>query len=173
MTIRDTTKPAHLRHGEGSQRRVITDLVTIRATGADTGGAYSLFEVETPSGGGYPPHTQRYEDEAFYVLDGAYVLLLGEDQVELEPGGYAFVPRGTMHAYTNVGPASSRMLVLITPGGIHEQFIEDAGDAGDRPQWQPDMAKVLAVAPKYGIDFLLPSVEIERDRPEACLVSHP
>ena len=103
-----------------------------------------------------PPHVQRYEDETWYVLEGAYTALLGDDEVALGPGAYAFVPRGTVHAFTNAGAATARMLVLVTPGGIHEQFLAEVGDADGRPAWQPDMERVLAVAPKYGVSFLSP-----------------
>lgn len=163
MTLDDIPRPNHLQSGEGRQLKVITDLVTIKATAAETGGAYALFEVETPPAGGCPPHTQRYEHEAVFVIAGSYVFLIDGEQVELGPGGYAFVPRGTTHAYTNTGASAARMLVLVTPGGIHEQFFDDAGDHGDRPHWDLDMAKVFAVAPKYGIEFSLPIAENDCD----------
>ena len=145
--------PIYLHPGEGRQLRVVTDLVTIKATANDTGDAYSLFETETPAGGGAPVHTQRYDDEAFYVLEGRYTFLIGDEEIEMGPGGYTFVPRGTPHAFSNRGPETARMLVLVTPGGIHEQFLDEVGDEAHRPQWEPDMASVLAVAPKYGVEF--------------------
>jgi quercetin dioxygenase-like cupin family protein len=43
-----------------------------------TGGAYSLFEVATPPGSG-PPHVQHREAEAFYVLEGEFEFLNGEE----------------------------------------------------------------------------------------------
>lgn len=156
MTLEDAVEPMHLQPGQGRQLRVIMDLVTIKAAAAESGGTYSLFETETPSAGGCPPHTQRYENETFYVLEGRYAFLVDEEQIELGPGGYVFVPRGTMHAFTNVGSSTARMLVLVTPGGIQEQFFDEVGDHADHPQWEPDMAKVLAVAPKYGIEFSSP-----------------
>ena len=156
MTREDTVGPTFLKPGDGRQRRVITDLVTIKAGSADTGGSYTLVETETPPGGGCPPHSQRHENASYYVLAGRYTFLVGEELIELGPGGYVFAPRGTVHAFANVGAAPARMLVLLTPGGIHEQFIDDAGDHGPRPQWEPDMERVLAVAPKYGIEFSIP-----------------
>lgn len=161
MTLDDMLGPIHLRSGEGRQLKVITDLVTIKATAAENGGTYSMFEVETPPAGGCPPHTQRYEQETFFVMEGTCEFMINEEQIELGPGDFAFVPRGATHAYANGGATSARMLVLVTPGGIHEQFFDDAGDHGDRSQWELDMAKVFAVAPKYGIEFSLPLAECE------------
>ena len=167
MVRQGVVRPKHLPMRECEQVRVITDLVTIKARAKDTGGAYSLFETETPPAGGCPPHTQRYDDETLFVIEGRYAVLVGEEQVELGPGGTACIPRGTAHAFTNVGSEPARMLVLVTPGGIKEQFLDEVGDRADRPAWEPDMAKVLAVAPKYGIEFLLPPGTVARTRPGA------
>lgn len=157
----DTASPIYMRSGEGRQLRVITDLVTIKATERETGDCYALFERETPPNGGCPAHTQRYEDETFYVLEGTYSFLIGEEVTELGPGGYAFVPRGTVHGYTNVGDSPARLLVFVTPGGVQEQFIDEVGDDAERPTWEPNMAKVLAVAPKYGVEFATPDIDDE------------
>lgn len=153
--------PVHLRPGEGRQLTVITDSVTIKATTADTGGLYALYETVTPPAGGCPPHAQRYDDEALFVIEGRYAVLVGEEQVELGPGGYAFIPRGTVHAFTNPGSEPARMLVLITPGGIHEQFLDEVADRAGRAPWEPDMARLLAVAPKYGVEFSVPGTTVQ------------
>jgi quercetin dioxygenase-like cupin family protein len=149
----NTIQSTYMNSGDGPRKRVITELMTVKATGEDTGGAYSLFETETPPSGGFPLHAHRYNDETFYVLEGGYRFFVDDRQIELAPGAYVFVPRGTMHGYVNTGPETGRMLVLVTPGGIHEKFLDDIGDRDDRPAWEPNMARVLAVAPKYGVDF--------------------
>lgn len=135
------------------QMRVITDLVTIKASAIETGAAYALYETETPVSGGVPPHRQRYDDEGFYILEGRYLFLVGGDELEVGPGEFVFVPRGTTHAVVNVGASPGRMLVVVTPGVVHQEYMDDIGDPASRPPWEPDMARVLAVAPKYGIDF--------------------
>jgi uncharacterized cupin superfamily protein len=108
----------------------------------------------TPPSGGCPPHRQRYEDEALYVLEGRYTLLLGDEELDAGPGSFVFIPRGTVHGFVNAGSEPARMLVLVTPGGIQETFFADVGDDIGRPAWEPDMARVLAVAPKYGVEFM-------------------
>jgi mannose-6-phosphate isomerase-like protein (cupin superfamily) len=156
MDLAHLLAPVQRRPGEGRQLTVITDTVTVKAETADTGGAYALYEVETPPAGGCPPHTQRYDDEAFFVIEGRYDIVIGEERLDLGPGGYAFIPRGTVHAFVNPGPAPARMLALVTPGGIHGQFLDDVGDPTGRAPWEPDMAHLLAAAPKYGIEFISP-----------------
>ncbi len=139
------------------QLRVITDIVSFIITGAETNGAYALFETVTVPQGGTPPHTQAYEDEAFYILEGSYTFLIGDRQVEAQPGAFAFVPRGTVHAYTNTGDTPARMLILVAPGGLHEQFFREAGDPVSDPVGPPDIPRLVAAAAKYGITILPPA----------------
>ena len=154
-----TTKlsPRSVAAGEGKTLRVISDLVTWKASAAETGGAYSLFETRTPVGGGTPPHLQRYEDEAFFVLSGTYTFLVDGEQIEIGAGGYAFVPRDTVHAFSNNGDEEARMLILVTPGGIHENFFAEVGVPVDAPMAAPDIPWMLGVAAKYGLEILPPA----------------
>ena len=151
--------------GEASSFRVITDIVTTLATGEDTGGAYSMFESRTPPGSGVPPHFQRNEDETFFVLEGSYEFLIGDEKVTLGPGGYGFVPRDTVHAFTNVGQAEARMMILNVPGGYHEHFFSEVGEAvssatnPEPPAGPPDFEHIVSIAAKYGIEILPPPGE--------------
>jgi len=78
----------------------------------------------------------------------------------LYPGDQAFIPREMVHAYTNTGSVPARMLIMTTPGGIHEKFFAEAGEwianpaNPDEPKGPPDIPHLLAVAPKYGIEIL-------------------
>ena len=65
------------------------------------------------------------------------------------PGGYLFVPRGTPHAYKKVGPAPGRMLLLVSPGGIHEHFLAETGALDP-----PDPERIATLGEKYGVELL-------------------
>jgi len=144
----------------GPSYRVAHELVTFKALAADTNGAYSLFETVTDPGQGAPPHRQRFDDEAFWVLEGSYTFQLDAEQVILGPGGYAYVPRGMVHGYTNSGAQPARMLVLVTPGGIHERFFVEIGARITDPRIDTRPIELLAlpqlqqIAQKYGIEIL-------------------
>lgn len=137
----------------GTARRIITELVTIRLSAAQTGDAITLLEIESPPGGGIPPHTHRYEDETVFVLQGSYTLLAGEQQEDLGPGDARFFARGTRHGYVNSGTGLARLLVHLSPGGIHEQFLDEIADLAARPMWESDLARIVTLAPAYGIEF--------------------
>jgi uncharacterized cupin superfamily protein len=54
----------------GPSHQVLGVTHVYKATGAETAGAFSLWETVIPPGGGAPPHTHAHEDESFYVLSG-------------------------------------------------------------------------------------------------------
>lgn len=148
---------------KGLTRRLMNCLIIFKATAADTNGLYSLFEIYAPPGEGMLPHLQRYEDEAFWVLQGTFSFLFAEQELVLGAGGYAFVPRGTLHGFSNSGRSTARMLSLVTPGGIHERFFAEVDkSAADSPtalsQFEPaDLPRIIRIAEKYGIEILLPA----------------
>lgn len=122
-----------------------------KATGADTAGAFTLWEDVVPPGGGAPPHTHAHEDEAFYVLSGEIVF---ESEGEPAPrrlvaGGFFFGPRGRRHAYRNATDQPARMLVLAAPGGgLDRMFAELAAATA---AGMADPAEIAAITARYGV----------------------
>ena len=156
---------SHLRPGAGRAVWVFgSQLLTCKVTAEQTSGAYSLFEGLIRPQEGTPPHVQHREDECFYVLEGEFEFLMGEEVAVASPGTLLYVPRGTLHAFTNVGEGVGRFLISQTPGGLHEHFFEEIGDVavdGEDPPargvW--DFATVAAIAAKYGIEMPPPQPE--------------
>jgi mannose-6-phosphate isomerase-like protein (cupin superfamily) len=146
----------------GLVRRFANNLITFKATAANTYGIYSLFEISTSPRDGMLPHLHWYEDETFWVLEGTYRFLFGVEALDLGVGGYVFVPRGILHSFTNNGSSTARMLSLVTPGGIHERFFAEAGkpavDPGEglKPPDPTELARIIKIARKYGIEMLQP-----------------
>ncbi len=155
--------------GEAGSRlptvQVLTELITFRVTSDQTDGAYTLCETITAPGGGVPPHVQHKDTEAFYVLEGTYTFTLYDDTIEAGPGESVFVPIGAVHSFMNQGSAPARMLILNSPGGIHEAFFKEVGVPVDDPANAPapdmeaQIARVMQAAPTYGIEMLPPQAE--------------
>src|SRR4051812_558610 len=91
-----TTKGCAVAPGEGERIWIVGDTMTFKATGESTDGNLLFFENVTAPGGGPPPHVHTREDEFFYVLDGTFEIRIGDELHALRPGGFAFVPRGTV-----------------------------------------------------------------------------
>lgn len=143
--------------GEGRTLWVADELMTFKATGEDTGGRYALTDSAVPPRGGPPPHVQHREDEAFWVIEGELEFLVGEGTIKAGAGSFVHVPRGTLHTYENVGAGPARFLTLMVPAGL-EKFFEEVGKPGTDvssppPLDEAEIEKLLAVAPKYGIEI--------------------
>jgi quercetin dioxygenase-like cupin family protein len=69
-----TTLGYGLSEEEGEAYALFGILATIKISAEDTGGQYSLIEVDSPPGLGSPWHVHRDEDEWFYVRDGEFTL---------------------------------------------------------------------------------------------------
>jgi mannose-6-phosphate isomerase-like protein (cupin superfamily) len=61
-----------------------------------------------------PLHLHHNDDEAWYVLEGALCVRVGNDIVEAPAGSAVFVPHGTPHTYWNPGPGLVRYLLVMT-----------------------------------------------------------
>jgi mannose-6-phosphate isomerase-like protein (cupin superfamily) len=77
-----------------------------------------------------PLHLHRNDDEAWYVLEGALCVRVGEDIVEVNAGSAVFVPRGTPHTYWNPGNSLVRYLLVMT-SNIYS-LIQDIHAMADR-----------------------------------------
>jgi quercetin dioxygenase-like cupin family protein len=111
-----TGLPIGLAPGDGRRVWVFGDTMTLKATASETGGRMSVVEILAAPGGDPAPHVHADEDEALYVLDGEFEIVAGADTTRLLAGGFAFIPRGTPHGFTNVGAEPGRVLVVSTLG---------------------------------------------------------
>ena len=136
----------HIPLGEGRSQWVLGELVTYKTTSEQTGGAYSLFEVETSPGGGPPPHVQHREDESLYVLEGEYEFVIEGRAIRAGAGTLIYIPKGNLHAHRNVGESAGRLLITQTPGGLYERFFESL-------VLETDGTRIPALAARYGIEI--------------------
>jgi quercetin dioxygenase-like cupin family protein len=116
--------------GEGQS---LPGIGRVRVSSIQTGGRLEVFEVGTPpGGGGPPPHIQHDHDEFFYIMQGTFTFLLGEQEVEAPAGSLVWEPRGTRHAFK--APEGARALSFIIPAGFEGFFRElGAGMMAGRP----------------------------------------
>ncbi len=139
--------------GAGKALHVLGDVVISLVVGTDTGGAYAVQQQATQPGDGPPLHRHSREDEGFSVLEGEYEFRVGEQTFRAGPGTFVFGPRGIPHTFKCVGPGPGKIQVIISPPGF-EAFFEEV-DVPAR-QGPPDTGQVVALAGKYGVEFLGP-----------------
>jgi len=66
----------------------------VKAEAESTRGVVSVLEATEPSGFGPPVHVHDDAAEAFYVLDGEYVMSLDGDEYRCPAGSFVFIPAG-------------------------------------------------------------------------------
>src|SRR5919202_1337276 len=139
---------------EGEALWFNNDLLTFKATGAQTGGEFLLVEELTRRGKLTPLHTHPEEAETFYILEGKALFHLDGTERQVSAGGFVSVPRGVPHAYL-ITSEVARSLILITPGsGAMEAFFRDAGEPAPQrslPVEGPlDIERIGAAAERTG-----------------------
>jgi len=104
--------------------KTIAQVGKVKASANQTNGGFEVIEYAGPATP--PPHVHRQREEAFYILDGSFSFILGEQSVEAPAGSFIFIPRGTRHGFT--ASAGSRALLFVSPAGL-EGFFEELGQA--------------------------------------------
>jgi quercetin dioxygenase-like cupin family protein len=122
------TVPFTIRANDEGERRWFFGggVHTWKATAAETGGAFLIFEDHLDSGKATPLHRHPDADETFYMLAGEILLNIDGANHALAAGGIAVIPRGVPHAFLVTSP-EARMLCLQTPG-TGEAFYRGASE---------------------------------------------
>lgn len=127
------------------------DRVTFHLTGKESAGKCTGFVVETPPGGGPPPHWHDHEDEWFLVLEGRAEFFKDGVWQAVPEGSAVFAPRGSVHAFRNAGDTTLRQVIHTSPAGfevfftrIAEEFHREGG---------PDMARIVEISAEHGIHY--------------------
>jgi len=93
----------------------------VKADAETTGGVVSVLEATEPPGFGPPVHVHDDAAEAFYVLEGEYLMLLDGDEHHCPAGSFIFIPAGVPHGF-RVGSVPSRKLNLYFPAAMTGYF---------------------------------------------------
>ena len=140
---------------------VVGDRYTFFVTGVETNGAFAMFEDYVPPGNGSPPHVHHREDEMFYVIEGEFEFTVAGESKRLGAGDFLLGRRDVPHNFKNVGSSPGRMLITVTPAGFEGFFAEIGMELCSKedmpvPPTADDIEKLLAAAPKYGVEIFVP-----------------
>lgn len=154
--------PATIRKpAEGRTIAVVGDVYRYLVSGDETGGKYALMEAFVGPGGGPPPHIHSREAEGFYILDGEITFNVEGKRIVAGPGMFASVPIGALHSFKNESGKPVRMLISMAPAGLEKMFLEvgqelKPGTTTAPPPGAAEIEKLLAAAPRYGVEIKLP-----------------
>lgn len=125
---------------------------------ADTAGGLFLWENMMTTKGGPGRHLHFEQDEWFYVLEGKYVIEVGEERIFLNAGDSIYLPRGVPHAWAHISDGTGRLLGAVQPAGTFEQFVEEVRQMGSAisPKQQAELLQ------RHGMKNLGPPLDLNK-----------
>ncbi len=150
-----SSEPFVLQPGEGRPIDLGGFLMIVKATAEETDNAFTLLEAAEPPHFGPPMHIHRDAAEAFYVLEGEYIIFIDDQETRCRAGSFIYIPAGAVHGF-RVGNEPSKKLNLYVPHAMVGYFDELAAAiaSGDL-----DDARLGAIAERYGMEVLGPVPE--------------
>ncbi len=138
---------------------VFPDVITFKVllSGEDTNGTHAVFEDIVAPGVGPGRHIHREQDETFLFEEGTFDVEIAGVLHHMHPGDVGFAPKGTVHAFKNVGDTPGRLRYVFTPAGSFEAMVRELYALSDGGQ--PSMDEMANVALKHGQEFVGPPLE--------------
>src|SRR5689334_5812066 len=113
-----------LHPGEGKTLLLRGTQVAYKAAGRRELGGPTVLEFTAAPGFSTGAHVHRTIEELFYVVEGEFDLRVGDQTLRAGPGTFASVPPSVAHGFGNAGTAPARLLLTISPAGVHERYFE-------------------------------------------------
>ncbi|MGI5241946.1 quercetin 2,3-dioxygenase [Dactylosporangium sp. CA-139066] len=159
MTETAPLRPYIRGRDDGEALWFLGSLVTVKASGADTGGRLTVVEFANPPGFAPPLHRHLEEDEMFYVLSGTARFHCDGEVIPAGPGDFVLLPARLPHSFVVGTDEPLRTLQITTPSGF-EHFAREAGaPAGERRLPDPGPIDPVALghaAARRAIELLGP-----------------
>lgn len=106
----------------------------------DTDGDMYVFESTRIKEGGPILHTHYDTDEWWYILQGEFLVRVGDKTYTARPGDFVFGPRKVPHTFAKVGQGEARLIICHQPAGKMEEYFKkiSAGVAANMSEAERD-----------------------------------
>jgi mannose-6-phosphate isomerase-like protein (cupin superfamily) len=130
--------------------RLAGTAIDIKVSALDTGGGLCVTEVTSLYKGGPVRHLHHYQEEWFSVVEGEYVIEVGEERYELGLGDSLLAPREVAHAWAHVGEGTGRLIAALQPAGEVEALFDELARSGSSTPPE-DLRRVFS---SHGVEFV-------------------
>lgn len=143
--------PVFLQPSEGNMLNLMDRKLVFLASKEQTNGMWSLIEYTAPPhASGPPPHYHKEMDEAFYVIDGTLTAYINGEMSAIGAGGFVSIPPYSVHTWENRHDTALKVLILVSPCGFENYFIEMNELVKTLPAFPPkDMKPFIQLYGKY------------------------
>ena len=147
--------PIHTKY-ENAETFIFPDAITLKIllSGKDTNGNQAIFEDIVHPGVGPGRHIHHEQDEVFLFLEGEFIAEVGGKMFTFRPGDVAFIPRGTVHAFKNVGKTVGRLRYIFSPANTIEEMFRTFYQASQTEVLTPE--KMAEISLNHGQEFVGP-----------------
>ena len=90
----------------------------------DTDGDMYVFESTRIKEGGPILHTHYDTDEFWYVLQGEFLIKVGDKTYNAKPGDLVFGPRMVPHTFAKIGQGEAKVMICHQPAGKMEEYFK-------------------------------------------------
>lgn len=122
----------------GEQRSLGVSTIAFKVVPHDSSGLL-ILENTFHTKGGPARHLHYDQDEWFYVLEGQFLIEVGQQRWQLQPGDSLLAPRQVPHVWAFVGAGQGRILITFQPAGQMEAFFREVTKANAMPPQDPQL----------------------------------
>ena len=97
------------------------DTFDCKVSTKDTDGDIYVFESKRVKEGGPSHHYHFAQDEWWYVLQGEFLIKIGETTYHAQTGDSVFGPRMIPHSFAKIGEGEGKLLMFFQPAGKMEE----------------------------------------------------
>ncbi len=126
----------------------------ILLSGRQTNGTIAVFEDIVQPGAGPGRHIHPDQDETFFFLEGAFDVEIDGHIQHMAPNDVAYIPRGSVHAFKNVGDTPGRLRYVFSPALMIEDMFRALFKARDTTGLTPEIMSQIAA--DFGQKFVGP-----------------
>ena len=135
------------------------DTFYTKVSGKDTESDLYIYESTRVKKGGPALHKHYNQDEHWYVLEGEFLIKVGDEMYHAKAGDSVFGPRGVPHAFAKTSEGNARLLMTFQPAGKMEEFFIASSEgklSKMTPAEQDDFRK------QHGFERLGPAIDYQK-----------
>ncbi len=129
MTVEAIVVPA----GEGRALSLRGSGVVYKAEGARPAGGPTFLEFIVAPGFNTGDHVHSRIEEIFYVVEGTVQIRVDDRLLQANAGDFILVPPGVAHGFSSAGDKPAKMVLVISPAGVHEKYFEELAQLLSQP----------------------------------------
>lgn len=154
-----TKEPFKIEAGKSRFNEVLTyrkvNNQDIKISSKDTDNRLTVLEYTGREKTGPPLHIHFHQDEIFYIAEGEYRFVVGDETIHAKKGDTVFGPRNVKHTWIQLTDYG-KQFYMLQPDGTFEDFLRTC-QALTKPPTAEELQKIHL---DHGMKVLGPSLTI-------------